>query len=345
MPVTVLLLLLTLFLPAPAWAQAVVINAVGDIMLAGSGRAIFDRQGYDYPFAATAAILRSGDLTVGNLEAPLSAGGAEYRNKRFRYRIDPRAAVALKQAGFSVLSLANNHMLDFGTAGLADTLRHLDAAGIPHAGAGGDLPDARREAVLQVRGKRVAFLSYSLTEPKAFYAGAGRGGTAPGYPSYFVEDIRRARALADYVVVSFHWGEEMATAPKPYQVATAHRAVDAGADLVLGHHPHVLQGAERYHGGVILYSLGNFAFATAGRGAVRGAIARVTLDNGVTEVELVPINVRNRTVHFQPRPLRGKEGEEVAVHFSRISAPWGTRVVNARGRYLLEFGAGSRGSL
>ncbi|HEY6838174.1 MAG TPA: CapA family protein, partial [Geobacteraceae bacterium] len=221
MPLVARLILPLAFLCIPALAvgqgQPIVINAVGDILLAGSGQATFARFGYDYPFAATAAILKNGDLTVGNLEAPLSTGGEEYRAKHYRYRAEPQAATALKRAGFSILTLANNHMLDYGSTGLADTLRHLDAAGIPYAGAGPNLAAARRETVLQVRGKKVAFLAYSLTEPKAFYAGAKRAGTAPGTIRSVVEDIGRLRPLVDYVVVSFHWGAEMATSPKPYQ--------------------------------------------------------------------------------------------------------------------------------
>jgi poly-gamma-glutamate synthesis protein (capsule biosynthesis protein) len=337
LPVGRLLPLVFLLLPAVAGAQGIVINAVGDVMLAGSGWSVFARKGYGFPFAATAAILKSGDLTVGNLEAPLSSGGEEYRDKRFRYRAAPQAATALKEAGFSVLTLANNHMLDYGRTGLADTLHNLDAAGIPHSGAGEDLAAARREAVVAAKGKRVAFLSYSLTEPKAFYAGNGRAGTAPGYLSYITRDIGRVRPLVDYVVVSFHWGTEMATTPKPYQVTVAHRAIDAGADLVLGHHPHVLQGAERYRGGVIFYSLGNFAFGTASRAATRSVIARITLNDGVEAVELIPLNVLNREVRYQPRPLTGRRGQEVADQFGRLSAPWGTVVVKAGERYLLDF--------
>ena len=101
-------------------AQAVVIAAVGDIMLGGRGTAVFQQQGYDYPFAATAQLLRSADVAVGNLEAPITRRGTEYQAKRFRFRTDPRTAAALKGAGFSVLTLANNHLLDFGPEGLRD---------------------------------------------------------------------------------------------------------------------------------------------------------------------------------------------------------------------------------
>ena len=308
----------------PAAAREIVINAVGDIMLAGSAAPTFARLGYDYPFAVTAAELKQGDLAVGNLEAPIAVRGDEFTGKRFRFKAAPPGAAALKRAGFSVVTLANNHIMDYGEPALLETLHHLDQNGILHPGAGRDLTSARQQALIQVKGARIAFLAYSLTLPKEFYAARGRAGTAPGYQAYFKADIARAKATADYVVVSFHWGTEGAASPRPYQVAAAHAAVDAGADVVLGHHPHVLQGIERYKKGVILYSLGNFAFGSLSRSASRSAIARITLDGEVTGVELVPLNVCNSEVRFQPRPLKGKEGEAVIARLNRLSSEMGT---------------------
>lgn len=323
-------------------AREIVITAVGDVMLAGSGEASYARLGYDHPFAATAAELRKGDIAVANLEAPITRGGEEFTGKKFRYRSMPRAATALKRAGFTVVTLANNHLMDFGAAGLTETLRHLDRSGIAHTGGGASLAAARREAVVTVRGTRVAFLAYSLTYPAAFFAGGDRPGTAPGYARYVREDIAKARANADYVVVSFHWGEENAAEPKPYQVTLARQAVDAGAAVVIGHHPHVLQGIERYKGGVIFYSLGNFAFGTLSKSADRSVIARVTLGTGVPGVELVPLNVLNREVRFQPRVLEGREGQRVIDRLVRISRQWRTVISSAAGRFLVEPGSTGR---
>jgi poly-gamma-glutamate capsule biosynthesis protein CapA/YwtB (metallophosphatase superfamily) len=342
MPVScksVVLLIILLF-PAAATAEGIVIAAVGDIMLAGSGRKTFVRNSYDYPFAATTAVLKNSDLAIGNLEAPITTGGVEYRGKRFRFRTAPAAASAIKRAGFTFLSLANNHILDFGVEGLRDTMSRLETAGILHAGAGTELQSARREALATAKGKTVAFLAYSLTQPVEFFATPGRAGTAPGYSAYFTEDIARAKHHADYVIVSFHWGAELATFPKPYQITAAHRAIDAGADVVIGHHPHVLQGAERYGKGVILYSLGNFTFGSMGTGPRHGVIARIKLDAGVEEVELVPINVDNRKVRFQPRPASAVEGRATADHFTRISGDWGTVVTAKGGRFILDFADG-----
>lgn len=327
---------LLLVLPAHAIAGKVVINAVGDIMLAGKAQSAFDRLGYDYPFAATVATLKSGTLAIGNLETPITKNGSEFKGKRFRFKAAPQAATALKQAGFTVLSMANNHMLDYGTEGLLETLHHLDDQGIRHSGAGRSLADARKAAVIEVNGCTIAFLSYSLTYPAEFFAARVRAGTAPGRFPFIEEDIAKARSASDYVVVSFHWGQESATAPKPYQVAIAHRAIDKGADLVLGHHPHVLQGIERYRNGLIFYSLGNFAFGSLSRNADRSIIARITLDNGIKEAELIPINVLNHEVRYQPIILNGKKGNDVIRRLRSRSKSMGTAIRDDNGRYLVD---------
>jgi len=327
---------LLFYLPDTALAEPVIINAVGDIMLAGSGTGLFKRTGYDYPFTATTATLLQGDLNIGNLESPIARSGEEYSGKKFRFKSDPAAAPALRRAGFNHLSLANNHILDFGPTALEETIATLDGLGISHSGAGPDLESARRESIVTVKGVRIALLAYSLTYPSEFYAGDGRAGTAPGYEGYYRSDIARAKQSADYVIVSFHWGAECAELPKEYQKSTARKAIDAGADVVLGHHPHVLQGIEFYKSGVIFYSLGNFAFASRSRKADRSMIARITLDNGISAVEVIPLNVLYTDVRFQPRLLSGSRGRAVADRLNRLSAEMGT-LVSAKGdRYHAE---------
>ena len=320
---------------AMARADGIVITAVGDIMLAGQSTRTLAARGFDHAFAGTISELRKGDILVGNLEAPITRGGAEFSGKKFRFRSSPEVAVTLSRAGFTVLTLANNHLMDFGAEGLADTLTNLDRARILHAGAGATQAEARREALVTVKGKRVAFLAYSLTYPAEFYAGAGHPGTAQGISGRVTEDIARARSAADHVVVSFHWGAELARKPKPYQQRAAHAAIDAGADLVLGHHPHVLQGIERYRGKTILYSLGNFVFGSMSRSADRSMIARITLDGAEQTLEVIPINVLNSEVRFRPTILAGKRGDEVIERLNLLSERFNTRLVSSGGRYLL----------
>lgn len=325
---------LAILLPLPAFgAEGIVITCVGDIMLAGSATSTLARTGYDYPFAKTAQELRRGDIAIGNLEAPLTTRGSEYRDKTFRFRANPAAAAALKRAGFSVLTLANNHMMDYGGEGLRDTLAALSRSDIAHTGAGGSLAEARQETVVVVRGVRVAFLAYSLTLPSEFYARADRAGTAPGYAPHVREDIRRARDRADYVVVSFHWGAERAEFPKQYQREAGRGAIDAGADAVIGHHPHVLQGIEFYRGKPILYSLGNFAFGSRSTAADRSVMARLTLSEDGGTVQLVPLNVLHRETRYQPEILAGRKGAEVIERLNRLSRGFGTVISGSEGRF------------
>lgn len=315
---------LVLLLPAAARA-AITINAVGDIMLAGRLAPVIAAQGASFPFRMLAPLLRQGDLTMGNLEAPLSHRGREYTGKRFRFRAPPETAAALKDAGFSILTLANNHTMDYGAMALQDTLQTLDRLGIKTTGAGPDLAAARSPAVVAIKGQRLAFLAYSLTQPLEFFASRNRAGTAPAYPGSFTADIRAARAMADHVIVSFHWGIEGAPRPTVIQQEYARKAIDAGAEVVIGHHPHVLQGMEYYNRGVILYSMGNCVFGSRSRTADLGAIARITLGEGLPAVELIPLNLRYDQVRFQPRPSSTGERPTAIARIARLVALAGGR--------------------
>jgi poly-gamma-glutamate capsule biosynthesis protein CapA/YwtB (metallophosphatase superfamily) len=331
---TSLVLLLASALPAEA--GTVVLTLVGDIMLAGSASSTLSREGYEYPFAATAPILRGSDIAVGNLETPIAHEGVEFTGKKFRFKANPKAASAISKAGFSVLTLANNHIMDFGAQGLAETRQNLKKENILYTGAGRNLAEARIPALIEKNGQKIAFLAYSLTHPAEFYAGPEQPGTAPGYPRFFQEDIKKAKACADYVVVSFHWGTENATFPKPYQIGVARMAIDAGADVVVGHHPHVLQGIERYKGRLILYSLGNFAFGSMSRNAETSVMAKIVLDHGVREVELFPLNVMNTEVRYQPALLKGSRGKRVIFHLQELSRRWNTEIVTKGLRYFVK---------
>jgi len=333
--IRILTLLLLLFIATDSSAEPIVIHAVGDIMLAGSGENIYRKNGYDYPFDATRNTLKQGDLVIGNLETPITSSGVEFKEKKFRFKADPKAALALRNAGFTHLSLANNHILDYGEDGLRQTLAALDTNSIIYSGAGMDLAAARKAEIVAINGVKVAFLSYSLTHPKEFFAGAETAGTAPGYLQFFTADIKQAKKNADCVIVSFHWGEEGLEKPKPYQITTAHKAVDAGADIVIGHHPHVLQGVERYKDGVIFYSLGNFAFGSISKSSDVSMIARITFDGSVKEVEILPLNVLNSQVRFQPRLLKDAAAKAVAKKIDRLSSGLKSYLSVAEGRYLV----------
>ncbi len=329
--------LLPLLAPAFATAQEIVVNAVGDIMLAGRWTADLRAAGYDSLFDNLRDELARGDINLANLESPLARCGREFTAKKFRFRGEPAVAPALARAGFNLVTLANNHSMDFGWPALAETRGHLRETGIAWIGAGENLEQARSMALFTVRGKRVAFLGYSLTQPIEFFAAPRRPGTAPGYSKLVAADVAAARGKADYVIVSFHWGREASTTVQAYQRDTAHRAIDAGADVIIGHHPHVLQGVERYRRGIIFYSLGNFAFASTSTIADVSALVRLRLDGIQRQAELLPLDVLHRRVRFQPRLLRGERGAAVIGRINELSRPFRTEIREMGGRYVVTF--------
>jgi poly-gamma-glutamate synthesis protein (capsule biosynthesis protein) len=309
------------------------IAAVGDIMLGHRAEPYLLKFGPDYPFVNVLPVLRQADVVVGNLECPLSDRGAPAEDKKFTLRAGLHAARALKRAGIRVVTLANNHSLDFGPLALQDTLAALAENDILFTGAGMDLDDARSPALLRTEGRTVAFLSYSLTFPLEFYASRGRPGTAPGYAEYVRADIRKARPRADLVVVSFHWGAELMTAAKDYQVELGRQAVDWGADLVLGHHPHVLQELELYKGRLIAYSLGNFVFGSESDRTNSSIILLCTFSGkSLARVEAVPIDVNNYRVAYQPRLLVGAAAEAALGELNAQSERFRTRLDVRDGR-------------
>lgn len=314
------------------------ITLVGDIMLGGSANEFMRRHGHDYAFAAVRSELDRADLLFGNLEGPLTDAGEPFPDKKYLFRTSPsRVAPALARAGFDVVSLANNHTLDYGNAGLLDTRSALFDQGIAAVGAGNDLDRARRAALIERNGHTVGVLAYSNTYPEEFWATPEHAGTAFGHRAHVEADVKALNRQADIVVVSFHWGREATPELRSYQPMLAHAAIDAGADIVAGHHPHVLQGIERYGDGIIFYSLGNFTFGSYSEIARVSAIAHVTVShNGPRSVELVPIDVYNPEVLFQPQPLTGEAADTVIRHLQSLSEPLGTHFADDDGRAQLQ---------
>lgn len=224
-----------------------------------------------YPFREIASVTRAADLFLVNYEATLTRSG-EAVPKNFNFRAAPEDVAILQAAGVDVVSLANNHAYDFGETGLTETLSTLGRAGIASFGAGRDLPEARKPAILERGGLWFGFLGYVFMgdhsiEPPEIYAGAGKAGVAGTHKDldtlagWVRTDIEALRGRVDAVVVSFHWGRESRNLTQPYQRHLARVAAGAGADVIVGHHPHTLQGYERLDGSLVAYSLGNLVFA------------------------------------------------------------------------------------
>ena len=289
---------------APTPSLQVNLEAVGDIMLA---RPVGDQvlaQGPGIVFAGIQSVLDSADVLVGNLECALTAGG-EKQSKNYTFAAPPEAAQALALAGFDVLSLANNHAMDYGSQGLFDTRDNLGQYGIASVGAGANTAEAHAPVILERNGLRLAFLAYvdvpgesSGFDAHTWIATASQPGIAWADLDQIKTDVAAARLQADVVVVLLHSGIEVTPAIIPNvasnQKAEAHAAIDAGAALVIGSHPHILQQIERYHGGLIAYSLGNFVFDQYKGVADATIILRVILTPaGVQSYDWVPVLIEN----------------------------------------------------
>lgn len=313
-----IVLILTSLLYSPKYCFAEIsLCAVGDVNFGGRLSRVAHTYGENYFFLKVNSDLRSADLTFANLECTLSNRGKAVPGKKFIFRGEPHFAQVLKKAGFDVLSIANNHSKDYGEEAFLDTLKHLDEEGLVYIGGGENIYQAFEEKIITVRGKKVAFLSFSDVLPYGWIATEKRPGIASfrDFPKV-LKKIEEAKKESDYLVVSIHWGNEMSALPSNEQREKAHQIIKAGADTVLGHHPHIFQSIEIYQGKLIAYSLGNFVFSPGKYEGNYSAILNIDIDKwGVEKAVVEPIFIRNG----QPEKMRGKKGEKWLKKIKRRS--------------------------
>ncbi len=301
----------------PTPSLRVDLEAVGDIMLARTVGEQVQTQGPGIVFAGVQSVFDSADLLIGNLECAITSGG-EQQHKSYTFAAPPETVQSLALAGFDVLSLANNHAMDFGVQGLFDTQANLEQYGISSVGAGANAADAHAPVILERNGLRLAFLAYVDVPPEnsgfdahSWIATETQPGVAWADPGQITADVSAAKLLADVVIVQLHSGYEVGVyipAVSNNQRAEAHAAIDAGAVLVIGSHPHILQTIEQYHGGLIAYSLGNFVMDDYLGIANATVILRVTLTPaGVQSYDYVPVLIENGL------PRLAADGEAPAI--------------------------------
>jgi poly-gamma-glutamate synthesis protein (capsule biosynthesis protein) len=276
------------------------LDAVGDIMLARTVGQQVHAQGPQVVFAGVQPVLNTADVLVGNLECALTIEN-DPQHKSYTFAAPPETAQALALAGFDVLSLANNHAMDYGISGLSDTRNSLNQYGIASVGAGVNASDAHTPVILERNGLRMAFLAYADVpvendgfDARTWIASDTQPGIAWADLNQIATGVSAARNEADVVIVLLHSGYELNSAVSTNQRAEAHAAIDAGAALVIGSHSHILQPIERYHGGLIAYSLGNFVFDDY-LGIVNATIIlRVVLTGaGFQSYDWVPVLIQN----------------------------------------------------
>ena len=263
--------------PAAVTVRPLRLSSVGDINLGDVPGANIATEGPRYPWTSAGRALARADIAFGNLESPVSKRGTPFE-KLYNFRGTPAALRGLaRHSGLDVLNLANNHAGDYGPVALMDTVRGIERLGMTAVGAGRSLRRALRPQIVERLGLRVAFVGFTEVAPVEFAATADRPGTAWATPEAVTAAVHRARRRADVVVATFHWGAEKAAVESAAQQTLAATAAAAGAQLVIGAHPHVLQPLRRQGSAVVAYSLGNFVF---------GAISEETTATGILETDL-----------------------------------------------------------
>ncbi|HRS79095.1 MAG TPA: CapA family protein [Spirochaetota bacterium] len=291
-------------------AQRFSILFVGDILLANEAEQHIHKKGIEYPFWKIKEELLKYDFIFANMESPITKRGTPVVEKPYIFRVKPEDAVCLKDLKIDAVSISNNHLMDYNTEGMVDTIAALDRLNIRHTGGGKNLDEARRPVVLKYGDTSIVILAYCNRPPEEYYATDSLPGIAPLDLDLIREDIAAYKLDNSRVLISLHWGIEQTHVPQKEQIATAHDIIDAGADAIIGHHPHWPQGIEIYRGRPIIYSLGNF---------INGYINPVERDNiavgfyyngGTLEtIKVIPLAGRNRQIRFQPFVLTGKHAD------------------------------------
>ena len=288
--------------------------AVGDIMLDRSLGDALKLGNLAYPFAAVSEKLQKADFTLGNVESALGDTG-QPEAKRYPFQAPSEAAESLAIAGFDVVSLANNHAMDFGPESLLQAIGLLQEQGVLAIGAGANAQEAHQPAIVEINGLKLAFLAYVHVPVEAstgfdtasWTATSNSPGLAWANAEEIKDDIYAIRDSVDLVIVVLHSGFEYVAAPSEPQTTAARAAVDAGADLVIGHHAHILQGIEYYADGVIVYGTGNFAFEIDG--PPETALFDIWLDkDGVRQIEIQPA-----IIQFGGQPRLAESWEAPAI--------------------------------
>ncbi|KKM12839.1 hypothetical protein SY88_01415 [Clostridiales bacterium PH28_bin88] len=296
---------------------------VGDVLLDRAVGNAIQRHGPDYPWEQT-GLLAEADIALANLETSVSTRG-KAQDKKWTFRSKPETLDGVARAGIDIVTLANNHALDFGEQALLDTLEHLRSRGIAYIGAGANMDEARAPYITDVNGHVVAFLGFTVVTPQGWEAGKQKPGVNSGWDNKAMfAAVEQAKKQADFVVVYMHWGVEREDQPSKAQRYLGRRLVEAGADLVVGSHPHNLQGIEFYQGAPVVYSLGNFVFTDSGvpKTLETGILSVKVEDGRITEMALTPYIISAG----RPVRLEGDKAKAVLNRFAGLCGKLGTEV-------------------
>ena len=273
----------------------------GDIMLDRGVEYMVKKYGggdFKFPFLKIADFLNEGDVLFGNLESIISDKGVKV-GSIYSFRAEPEAMEGLIFCGFNIVSVANNHIFDYGREAMEDSFLRLKKGEIDYVGGGFNEKEAYSPLIKEIRNVKIAFLAYTNLGTAYWSAKGNRSGIAWLTKENLEKGIEKAKEEADLVIVSMHFGEEYQKKANSEQKYFAHLAIDSGADLVIGHHPHVIQEVEKYNDGYIAYSLGNFVFDQKfSKGTMGGLMLKVLVKNGKVK-EIIPVEIKINE-NFQP---------------------------------------------
>jgi poly-gamma-glutamate capsule biosynthesis protein CapA/YwtB (metallophosphatase superfamily) len=278
----------------------------GDILLDGYVGDQIEKYGVNYPFAKVAPVMKKADISFANLETPVSVRGNP-ADKMFAFRSKPETLKGLVYAGIDGVTLANNHILDYGQTAMLDTLVHLDRAKIGHTGAGKNISEAFKPYVKTIQGKKIAVLGVSrvLSGP-AWYAGTNKAGAASAYTMEpMLNEIRKSAKDNDFTIVYLHWNEEFKDYPEQYARTMAKQMIDSGADMIVGSHSHCLMGIEYYKHKPIYYSLGNFVFNRSTRGGdktLHSMLLSIEIKGSAVKGKITPVKIIAGQPNFMNAP-------------------------------------------
>ncbi|CAM2961333.1 CapA family protein [Paenibacillus sediminis] len=300
--------------------HTVTLHFVGDVMFSGRVQDKLLIEGNDYPYRYVKERFLNDDLTVANLETPVTARGTGAANKTYVFKSSPDALAEMAKSGFDVVNAANNHILDQGQEGLLDTLKFIDLNKMKAIGAGRNQKEAYSPVYVERKGMKIALFGFSRVLPDSSWnAGENKPGVAGVYnPPIAIEQIKKARKQADLVIVIIHWGTERVDTVDKNQSSLAHSFVEAGADLVVGGHPHVMQGIEQYNNKWIVYSTGNFIFTKSTVPKTwETAIFEAKCDKGrACSLKLIPYWAELA----QPVPMNAKDSQALLKRVQSISS-------------------------
>ena len=317
--------------PTPTAAPTFSVTAGGDVIGGFGVSGVVASMGSDL-FKSIAPTFEKSDFGFVNLESPLTTGGDAQGWKDVVIKGNPDLAPAMAKSGINVVTMANNHAGDMGDSGLLDSIEYCEKNDIAVVGAGKDLKEALAGTVLETKdGAKVAFLGFSDVLPVGYPATSSSPGTAPGRADIGAvkKAIKAAKKKADYVIVGWHWNFEYKRAPSYLEESEGKAAIDAGADIVFAHHPHLLDGVEAYHGGLIFYSLGNLVFSGFSGETAETVLVRAKVSEDGIDAQLVPVVGGGSGV---PSLATGSQADSILQRVQGFSAALDTNVKIADGK-------------